>query len=477
MAQVAIADPLEDGRYRLTIDEVRCESAEGWLTPGGGPLLRDALNTLVERHEMRRGVVAVSLDGDYCVSRIAMGATAEVDRELSMLAVRVPRYLQLGPGEKATGRSRTRLDVNVEYAVTGVVNRQLIEDLYDVLRACDIDITWVEPSLVSLARLIGRSGIAGERPVLIADGTGHQWDVGIACEGRLLLDYRPSSATTEESFRGALKAHLSRLRRFCERHRGIASGALDRIFLCGSGVKLDRAKETFDDSDDITAAKLHVPQIEDLFEIDASQRDANHVAAVAAVLPLMMGETNEAVPDLLETVRRAPDLSWASKTIRYGWPAIAASLLLGVSFGLVSGRRLATKSHLGDRQAVQASVAAAQARMIELAAQRELIGHLQRIDEKSREADWNLMFTRVTQSLPARARLNEFHVESDGQIRLVGTVLEESLVYDLIGDLRKIPDVAQVALQGTSPARESSGLQFVVHLVTEQMVAHLEKES
>ena len=115
---------------------------------------------------------------------------------------------------------------------------------YDAIRSCDVEINWVEPSLVSLARLVGRSGIAGDRPVLFADGTGQQWDVGIACVGRLLLDYRPASATTEKSFRDALKAHLSRLRRFCERHRGIASGSLDQLLLCGGGEKLDRAMET-----------------------------------------------------------------------------------------------------------------------------------------------------------------------------------------------------------------------------------------
>ena len=477
LVQVAIAHPLGDGRYRLMIDQIECESSDGWLTPTGSPLLREAISTLVDRHEMRRGIVAVSLDGDYCVSRIAMGTTQEVDRELSTLAVRVPRYLQLGPGEKATGRSRTRLDVNVEYAVTGVVNRHLIENLYDAIRSCDIEINWVEPSLVSLARLIGRSGIAGDRPVLVADGTGQQWDVGIACGGRLLLDYRPSSATTERSFRGALKAHLPRLRRFCERHRGIASGSLDQLLLCGSGEKLDRAMEAFNDSDGIAASKFFVPRLEDLYDIDDADRDASNVASVASVLPLMIGETGENVPDLLETVRRGPDLSWVSQAIRYGWPAIAAMLFLCISFGLVSQRRHAAKLRLGDHRAVQARVAAAQSRMVALAGKRELIGYLELIDQKSQEADWDALFTQVTQSLPDRVRLNEFHVETDGQIRLAGTVLDESLVYDLIGDLRKLPDVAQVALQGTSATGDTGGSQFVIHLVTRQMLANFEKES
>ena len=477
LVQVAIAQPIENGRFALSIDQIECESPDGWLTTPGTPLLREALDTLADRHDMRREKVAVSLDGDFCVSRIAMGSTAEVDRELKMLAVRVPRYLQLGPGEKATGSVRTRIDVNVEYAVTGVVNRSLIENLYDALRSTDIDVTWVEPSLVSISRLVGRSGLVGEKPVLIADGAGRQWDVGIACAGRLLLDYRPASATTEKSFRGALMAHLSRLRRFCERHRGIASGSLDQLLLCGGGEKLDRAAEAFDETDVITAEKFNVPEVTDLYEIDRDQCGATNASVVAAVLPLMVGELGDNVPDLLETVHRAPELSWASKTIRYGWPAIAAAVFLCISFTLVSHRRRKAEMHLGDRATIQASVAAAQSRMIELAGKRELIDHLEVIDSKTREADLNVLLGQVTQCLPDRARLNEFHVETDGQIRLVGTVLDEALIYDLVGDLRKIPDVAQVALQGTSPSKEGTGSQFVAHLVTEQMAANLVKES
>ena len=89
---------------------------------------------------MRRQQVAVSLDGDFCVTRVTMGTAEEVDRELEMLADRIPRYLQLGPGEKVTGRSRIKIEGNIEYSVTGVVNRSLIQLLYETLRALDIDV-------------------------------------------------------------------------------------------------------------------------------------------------------------------------------------------------------------------------------------------------------------------------------------------------------------------------------------------------
>ncbi|MGI9473204.1 MAG: hypothetical protein ACR2NZ_16805 [Rubripirellula sp.] len=74
---------------------------------------------------MRRQPVAVSLDGDFCVTRVTKGTSDEVDVELSMQSDRVPRYLQLGLGEKVTGSVRKKIAPTVEYAVTGVVNRSL----------------------------------------------------------------------------------------------------------------------------------------------------------------------------------------------------------------------------------------------------------------------------------------------------------------------------------------------------------------
>ena len=288
LLQVAIATPLPDGRYRLEIDDIECTSSGGWLNAAGIPLLEEALATMADRHEMCRQQVAVSLDGDFCVTRVTMGTTEEVDRELEMLADRVPRYLQLGPGEKVTGGSRSKIAPNVDYSVTGVVNRSLIQLIYNALRSTDIDVTWVEPSLVSVARLVGQAKIAGDQPLMIADGTGKQWDIGIACSGRLLLDYRPASATNEEAFRDALDGHISRLKRFCHRHRGIATGELNRLLICGSIEKSNRAVEVLGDSLGIQPEVLQVPDLADLYEIDDQDRQSPSVPAVATVLGLLI---------------------------------------------------------------------------------------------------------------------------------------------------------------------------------------------
>lgn len=124
--QLAIATRMSDGNYQMEIDQIDCPESIGWLTPASITLFTEAFETLIDCHQIRDDRVAVSLDGHFSVTRVAMGTGQEVDSELQMQAARVPRYLQLGPGEKVTGCSRQRLADNTGYAITGVVNRSMI---------------------------------------------------------------------------------------------------------------------------------------------------------------------------------------------------------------------------------------------------------------------------------------------------------------------------------------------------------------
>jgi hypothetical protein len=466
LLHLAIATPLPDGRYRIEMDDVPCSDPGGWLTASGSALLAQAIETLVDRHEMRRRAVAVSLDGDFCVTRVTMGTSEEVDAELAMLATRVPRYLQLGPGEKVVGSSRLTLAPTVDYAVTGVVNRSLIQCIYEALRQADLEVAWVEPSLVSVARLVGQAQIGEDRPVMIADGTGRQWDVGIACSGRLLLDYRPASANTEEAFRDALDGHLSRLKRFCHRHRGVVTGELTRLLICGTGHKPHRAVEILGDSLGVEPEVLSVPSLTDLYEIDERDRQSHCVPAVATVLPLLTGVIAADVPDLLSEVRRAPELPWARRLVQTGWPVAAALLMLCITYGLVSSQRRLRSGLTAARAEMQSRIDAAEVKFDRLTRDRELIAQLHRIEGQTAETHWDLMFGRVTQSLPDRCRLAEFRVEPGGHVRLDGFVLDEALVYDLVNILRRLPDVTQVALKGTAPNDTQRGTRFDIRLTT-----------
>jgi hypothetical protein len=466
LLQLAIATPSSDGRYQLEIDEVACQSPQGWLNTSGTAELAEAMKTLADRHDIRRGRVAVSLDGDFCVTRVATGSADEIEKELATLAVRVSRYLQLGPGEKVTGYCRTKLAPGVEYAVTGVVNRTLIQVVYDASRTADINVTWVEPSLVSIARLVGEANHGDDRPILIADGTGKQWDLGIACSGRLLLDYRPAAAKSEESLRAALDGHISRLKRFCSRYRGVSTGELSRLMICGSAEKTSRAISVLGGTLEIDAEVLRVPDLPHLYEIDPSLRESRYVPAFSTVLPLLIGVPASDVPDMLFKIRRERDLPLVTRIIRTTWPVAAAALLLCGSFAMVSKQRGQLAATINERAELESQIEVTTVKFRELAQKRDLLLHLKRIENLTQQPNFDELLGQITQSLPDTAKLNGFIVEPNGHVLLDGKVLEEEMVYELVSNFRHLPGVSEVALTGTAPDETVRGTRFTVRLIT-----------
>jgi hypothetical protein len=463
LLQLAIATRGEDGRYCLDIDQIHCSETTGWLTPSGFPLLVDALRSLADRHQMRNGRVAMSLDGHYCVTRVTMGTAEEVDTELEMQAGRVPRYLQLGPGEKVTGSSRQRISNSIDYAVTGVVNRSIIQLLYDAIREAELNATWIEPSLVSVARMLGQAQVGGDTPVMIADGTGSQWDVGIACSGRLLLDYRPAGATDAQGLRQALDGHITRLKRFCLRHRGIATGEMNRLMICGSGDKPAHAIEVLGNSLGIEPEILRVPNLTNLYELDREKRQSRSVPAVATVLPLLIGVPESEVPDLLTEVRRAPDLPLLTRLVQTAWPAVAAIIILVTCFGLLSRER-ARHAGAAAHDELVSRIAAADAQFRQVSSKQAWLGHLNQIQRQTHEPVWLDMLDQIAQSLPDYARLDAFRVEASGHILIEGSVLEESLIYEIVENVRRIPGISQAALTGTTPDESIGGTRFSIRL-------------
>ncbi len=464
--QVAVATATPEGPFRIEIDKVVCEHDGGWLSPEGSVGLADALETMVERHHMRRQPIAVSLDGDYCVTRVTIGTPAQVDQELEMLADRIPRYLQLGPGEKVTGAARMKVDATTDYAVKGVVNRSIIQLLYDAFRKADVEVMWIEPSLVGLARLIGQPSLWGEQPVLIADGTGKQWDVGIACSGRLLLDYRPATATNSLGLRDALDGHITRLKRFCHRHAYATANELNQMLICGDGEKPTEAIDVLGDRLGVTPIVFTVPDLPSIYKIEDSSRNADCVPAIATVFPLLIQTPATQIPDLLSQVRRAPDLSFSQKVIREYWPlAVACSIVLMSYLMVRTERKRHADTHM-DRTELQTEIIASNVKFGVLGRRREHLSYFNRIESQAAEPDWGVMLTNATGSLPPTAKLNDFRLGPDGAIMMDGTVMDGALVYEVVNTLRQMPDVVQVALKGTTPLQDSQATRFLIRLET-----------
>ncbi|WP_283431545.1 hypothetical protein [Neorhodopirellula lusitana] len=439
-----------------------------WLSGEGNKRLQAAIETLKNRHHIGSEEVAVSLSGDFCVTRISTGTVEQVDHELDALAGRIPRYLQLGPGGKLTGQIRDTLNPGIEHALTAVGNLTRLQTLYDAFAECDVRVAWIEPSLVSIARLIGELGIDEEHPVLVADSFGQSWEVGITHQGRLLLDYRPAAAHDAKTFANAIVEHLSRLRRFCQRHRGIDYSELNVLYVGGPPEKVDPVLEHFSEiavqnDHGLRTLPLLISDSFITIEVEASLR-SDAIAAAAALLPLIRPDSQQPPPDLLQTIRRTKQQGgwkWIALT---WWPAIAATFVVVALHFWVGGLQSQAEQRQLQREYVENQLRANRVRVASLQSDRRWVDHLKTISEKTVSPPMADLTKEITQCLPPRSVLQSIQVESERDILLSGSTSQEAEIYEIVGYLRQLPGIHQVALLGTMLGSKQEESQFNIRL-------------
>ncbi|MEM6688794.1 MAG: hypothetical protein AAF664_05165, partial [Planctomycetota bacterium] len=139
--QLAIAkpDPDAEGCFDVSFDQIEAPSSDNWLSDDESGSLRTAIAGLAARHNMRDQQIAVSLDGDYCVTRIFVGSPEQIDLHLEEVDQQVQRYLQLGPGRKAIGTAQMGIGEDTHYAIVAVAQERLINQIYEAFLEEDID--------------------------------------------------------------------------------------------------------------------------------------------------------------------------------------------------------------------------------------------------------------------------------------------------------------------------------------------------
>ncbi|MFG0289819.1 MAG: hypothetical protein ACF8CQ_16685 [Rhodopirellula sp. JB044] len=452
-----------DDQRRTSSGSQPTRTAFDWIHGDGWQRLRDAIDTLATRHKIGGESVAVSLTGDFCVTRISTGNVDDVEDELGALAGRIPRYLQLGPGGKLIGQIRETLSPGIDHALTAVGNLTRLNALYEAFVSCHLDVAWIEPSLVSMARMVGMLGIDDEKPILIADSFGQSWEVGITHQGRLLLDYRPAAAHDAQAFAIAVDQHLARLRRFCQRHRGMTQSELSDLYVGGPPDKVDQVLAHFGQKTKLDAKEFHLPSSCVNMNVPV-EIESDGVAAFASVLPLIQPTVMQSPPDLLQTIRRDRGQSKAIRAVLALWPlAVAAVLLLATSLWVGSLRREAEQKHR-QRQFVEDQMRATRARMASLQLDRSWVQHLVQIQKKTESPPLVDLTRQITQCLPPQAALTAVRYDAEHNIMLTGRTSNEAEIYEIVGYLRRIPGIEQVALLATTSGVVANESQFEMRL-------------
>lgn len=426
-------------------------------TDRGVEELTDAFRRLVEDERLAGAKIRIALSGEFCVTRVVTGPTDEVRREFAGLEERSLRYLTLGPGPKALSRSFQQLDARHQHALLTVTSQKTLDLLMTVANAVGIQIVSIEPSLIALSRAQANLRDGCRDACLLIQLNEATAELGVCHRGRLLLDYRPGGNTSAENIADVVAQHSSRLTRYLSRYHSYLDTPLRHIYLTGEPTAVEIARQRI-----ARLPQLHV-QVLDPGELIVEWQHAgaapgtDMAAALGTALSLVPGTAESLGPNLIEGTLAQLRVPLRPILIRSLAP-IAAMLLVAATLLAMHvwdrGKATALQAELNELSPILGR--ASELRHQLTAAEAKLV-QLRHLQEHLPQCDWQRLLTRVGQSMPEDVWLDRLSVR-DGQIAtLGGASYTDSGVYDFVSYLKAVPDVADVALEGTGVSQSPTG--------------------
>ncbi|MCA9240006.1 MAG: hypothetical protein KDA37_07395, partial [Planctomycetales bacterium] len=221
------------------------QDASSLLTAAGRKELARALIALSNEERLSGCDTSILLGGAYCVTRTASGATGAVDRQLRELEERGQHYLSLGVGQVSMAKRQYPLDARHMQGLLSVANQLTINCVAEAAHEAGLSLKRVESSVVSLCRAHRLLHPREDHPVLLVNLFEGGVTLGVADQGRLLLEYMPGGSPRPAETAEIVARHLSRIQRFCARQHVGQSAQIQHVYLCGNQEQIEQAAAGF----------------------------------------------------------------------------------------------------------------------------------------------------------------------------------------------------------------------------------------
>jgi hypothetical protein len=402
------------------------------------------------------------LNGDFCVTRTVAGTREQVERELRELRERCSLYISLGQGPKSFAESVRTIDAKRSQGSMTITNQELLGAITSAALEVGFRVKSIEHSLVALSRAVGHAGLDRELPAIIVELNQRGIDLGITYQGRLLLDYRPGGLTRNSGEQRQLaeivRKHLGRIRRYCHRYFQYSGGKLSQVVLCGQDEEIDVLRQHFGEVTDLETTVLMPQQVCPEWDFQHPlQDDSSLLPTLGTLLHATHIAKDDDSPDLLKPLLLSQREPLGPALRKHFWPlAVAASLALLAWLGGEYENWQASDLATPVQQArTDAEVLAS--RQVELAAVEAKMKNLKRLGQELPPAPWDQLLTDVGGCLPQGTWLESLKVDRNGTVYLFGPSFLENNVYELVEQLKQLPSLEDVVLEGTRPARLESG--------------------
>jgi len=372
-----------------------------------------------------------------------------------------------------------QLDARHEHALVSVTNERTLEILLRIAEATGIHIARIEPSLVALSRAQASLRGASKEPCLIVQLDERGAELGIAHAGRLLLDYRPGGQTDATNIADLVAQHLTRLQRNVSRQHSGSKGSIRQVYLAGDPAAVVRAAKQFTQLKQFQLAVIDSAMMQANWRFAAEPPGPELAAALGTALLDRHADAEKRSPNLLERILAESREPLRPILFRSLLP-VAAVLLVAVGlFALFQRERMATSAVRAELEQLSAVRARARELQLTLVAADAKLAQLAALESKLPTPNWSQLLGRIAQSMPEDVWLDSLTFRDGRTASLSGASYADSGVYDFVNYLKQVPDIAQIALEGTgvghSPTGPTTSFDLVLSLAETQNFNDREK--
>ncbi len=440
--------------------------------------MTEAFRSLVSEERLNGAKIRVALGGEFCVTRVITGPTEDVRREFAELEERSLRYLTLGPGPKALAGNTQQLDARHQHALLAVANQRTLDHLMQISDAVGLQIESIEPSLIALSRAQAQLRDPCKDAAILIQLDEGAAELGICHAGRLLLDYRPGGHTNAENVAGLVAQHLSRLQRYIERYHSYIDSPLRHVYLAGDANAVAVASKKFGVLRNFQVHILQPADIEMPWQHAAEVPGTDLAATLGTAMALYSDSAEKQGPNLIENALAQLREPLRPILIRSFLPFAAVLAVAATLFVL----RLQQWGGISTVQSQLDELAPICARATELRLQlgnaESKLTQLAALAKQLPQPGWQQIFNHVSQSMPDDVWLDRLTFHDGKSASLTGASYTDGGVYDFVGYLKQVPDISEIALEGTGVGQSTTGptTNFTLQLTLANLADHSEKE-
>jgi Tfp pilus assembly protein PilN len=433
------------------------QEASSSNTEQGRAELTAALKLLVEAHGLAGCQARFVLGGRYCVTKAIIGSTDEVRNELQQLQQRSQLYLLLGTGQKVMVSHSKSLDARHAYAVASVCNAKTLDTLSEASERTGLRIESIEPALVANSRAVSRLKDSPNAPTVLIHLDQTAVEIGVAHNGRLLLEYRPGSCATPDELVEVLRTHLGRLERHVNRVLGESTPKLKRIYLSGDRPSVTAALRAFSKIPHVECQVVNPGEIQATWQLTQAVDDPATLPVLGAMLGTYLPVDESDAPNFMDHITAVSREPLKPILMRSLVP-VAAVLVAALGLQLFNFHQQSTITGL-QTQVDELAVAQARARELHLRerASQAKLAELNKLAEQLTPPSTADTLRRIAQCMPSDVWLSALTFNEDRSLALRGSSFLEAGIFDFVRWLEQAPGFENVALRGTKSGQSQAG--------------------